>query len=68
MADSLDRVLIPVDVSRPVPDLETVTETVRSSEVVLLGYWEIPDQSTARQRRDQFEAEARARLRSTAAA
>lgn len=66
MADSLDRVLIPIDVSRSVSDLEIVTETVRSSEVVLLGYWEIPDQSTARQHRDQFEEEARNRLQTIA--
>lgn len=63
MVDSLNRVLLPIDVSRSVSDLEIVTETIQSSEVVLLGYWEIPDQSTARQHRNQLEQEAHDRLR-----
>ena len=60
--ESLDRALFPVDVSGPISLQETVIEMVRSSEVVLLGYWSIPDQSTADQHRDQFGVEVEKRL------
>ncbi|AKH97964.1 hypothetical protein [Halanaeroarchaeum sulfurireducens] len=60
--ESLDRVLLPVEVSGPVSLQETVIEMVRSSKVVLLGYWSIPDQSSADQHRDQFGKEAEKRL------
>lgn len=60
--ESLDRVLLPVDVSGSISLQETVIEMVQSSEVILLGYWSIPDQSTADQHRDQFGEEAEKRL------
>ena len=60
--ESLNRVLLPVDVSGSISLPETVIDMVQSSEVMLLGYWSIPDQSTAEQHREQFGAEATERL------
>lgn len=60
--ESLDRVLLPVDVSGSISLPETVIEMLRSSEVILFGYWSIPDQSTADQHRDQFGEAAEKRL------
>ena len=64
--ESLVRVLLPVDVSGPVSPDDTVMQMVQCSEVLLLGYWPIPDQSTAEQHRDQFCTEAEKRLQAIA--
>jgi len=60
--ESLNRVLLPIDVSGSISLQETAFEMVQDSEVVLLGYWLIPDQSTADQHREQFGEEAAKRL------
>ena len=66
MSTTLNRVLIPVDVSEELSLGGTLIETLPLAETVLLGYWPIPDQTTANQARDQFENEARQRLESLA--
>lgn len=66
MPESLERVLIPIDVSDSVSRYEIITQIFHSSEVVLLGYWTVPDQSASAQIRDQFEEEAQQRLETIA--
>lgn len=62
MSESLQRVLIPIDVSDSVSRYDIATQIFHSSEVILLGYWPVPDQSVSDQVRDQFEVEAKQRL------
>ena len=66
MTASLNRVLIPVDVSEPLSLGGTLIEAVPLKKAVLLGYWLIPDQSAPDQARDQFEEEAQHRLQTIA--
>lgn len=66
MPESLDKLLVPIDVSDSVSLSERLIEVLQSSDVVLLGYWPIPDQSSADQARDQFGEEADQRLQGVA--
>ena len=66
MTTSLSRVLIPIDVSGPLSLGKALIETLPSANTVLLGYWQIPDQTQSDQARDQFEAEAKRRLQAVA--
>ena len=66
MTTSLDRVLIPIDVSEPLSLSEVLIRTLPLAKTVLLGYWQIPDQTQSDQARDQFEAEAQQRLQTVA--
>jgi len=66
MPESLNRVLIPIDVSDSTSRSEIDTQIVQSSKVILLGYWPIPDQSAPSQVRNQFEEEAQERLETVA--
>jgi hypothetical protein len=66
MTESLNRVLIPIDVSKPLSLGGTLIETLPLANTVLLGYWQIPDQTDSGQARDQFEAEAQQRLQAVA--
>lgn len=66
MAKSLNRVLIPIDVSQPLSLGGTLIETLPLANAVLLGYWRIPDQTQSDQARDQFEVEAQQRLQAVA--
>ncbi|WP_251331392.1 hypothetical protein [Haloplanus pelagicus] len=66
MTASLNRVLIPVDVSESHSLGGTLIETVPLTKAVILGYWPIPDQSAPDQARDQFEEEAQQRLQTLA--
>lgn len=66
MTRSLNRVLVPVDVSETNPLEETLLQSMPVGELVLLGYWPIPDQSTSQQHRDQFGTEAEDRLQTIA--
>ncbi|WP_138005519.1 universal stress protein [Halalkalirubrum salinum] len=66
MTESLNRVLIPIDVSKPLSLGGTLIETLPLANTVLLGYWQIPDQTQSDQARDQFEAEAQQRLQTVA--
>jgi nucleotide-binding universal stress UspA family protein len=66
MPTSLDRVLIPIDVSEPLSLGKALLETLPSAQTVLLGYWQIPDQTQSDQARDQFESEAQQRLQAVA--
>ncbi|MEZ3171157.1 universal stress protein [Halorubrum sp. RMP-47] len=62
MVKSLDRILIPIDVSEPSSLDGTLIKTLPLTNAVLLGYWQIPDQTQSEQARDQFEAKAKQRL------
>jgi nucleotide-binding universal stress UspA family protein len=66
MTASLNRVLIPVDVTESSSLDGTLIKTVPLREVVLLGYWPVPDQSAPDQARDQFENEAQQQLQTLA--
>jgi nucleotide-binding universal stress UspA family protein len=66
MTPSLGRVLIPVDMSESPSLGGTLIKAVPLKKAVLLGYWPIPDQSTADQARGQFEEDAQQRLQTIA--
>jgi hypothetical protein len=66
MPESLDKVLLPMDVSDSVSLGERITEALQSSDAVLLGYWPIPEQTSPDQAREQFGEEADRRLQSVA--
>lgn len=82
MATPEGRVVIPVPVDEPPStaddgrhELEgpdhvspSIVESLAPTQVVVLGYWPVPDQSVPRQLRDHFEDEAQATLRSQAQA
>lgn len=60
-------ILVPVDVSDEDPSSVGVLEFLRPYEVVLLGYFPVPDQAEPALLKDEFEAEASARLSDIAA-
>jgi nucleotide-binding universal stress UspA family protein len=76
MATSEESVIIPVRLDTPPephvgahdddadsPYLDTsIVESLAPTQVILLGYWPVPDQSSPQQLRDQFENEARESL------
>lgn len=76
MATPEGRVVIPVPVDEPpsTPDDErhelegtdhvspSIVESLAPTQVVVLGYWPVPDQSAPRQLRDHFEDEAQETL------
>jgi nucleotide-binding universal stress UspA family protein len=65
-ADDL-RILVPVDVSEADPPALGVLDTLGAVEVVLLGYFPVPDQAEPALVRDHHGAEAGARLDAVAA-
>jgi nucleotide-binding universal stress UspA family protein len=66
MTTSLDRILIPIDVSEPFSLGKVLIEPLPSAKTVLLGYWQIPDQTQSEQARDRFESDAQQRLQAVA--
>lgn len=60
-------ILIPVDISDPEPPRLDVLDVLQPFEVVLLGYFPVPDQAEPAWLKDEFEAEAAARLDEVAA-
>lgn len=56
------RILVPVDVSEPDPPSMGVLDVLRPFEIVLLGYFPVPDQAEPAHVRSDFEDEAAARL------
>lgn len=59
-------ILVPVDVSEPDPPTLGVLEFLQPYEVILLGYFPVPDQAEPAHLKDEFEDEASARLRELA--
>jgi len=55
-------VLVPVDVSDVDPTTQSLVDLCRSADVVLLGYYPVPDQVAPAQLRADHEADARATL------
>ena len=66
MTTSLTKILIPIDVSKPVSTDGTIVETLSDTNIVLLGYWPIPDQTGSDQAREQFGTDAEERLQTVA--
>ena len=66
VTNALNRVLIAIDVSEPLSLGGTLIETLPLANAVLLGYWQIPDQTQPEQARNQFEGEAQQRLQAVA--
>jgi len=62
MAGPLESVVVPVDVSEQVSIEGVLSEVVSPSEVVVLGYWSIPEQAAPGQVRDRFGETASERL------
>ncbi|MFP4529731.1 MAG: universal stress protein [Halodesulfurarchaeum sp.] len=55
-------ILIPVDVSDPEPPTLSVIDVLQPFEVVLLGYFPVPDQAEPALIKHEYEADAEARL------
>ena len=55
-------ILVPVDVSEPEPPALAVLDVLRPFEVVLLGYFPVPDQAEPALIKHEYEAEAAERL------
>lgn len=55
-------ILVPVDVSDPESPTLGVLDFLQPYEVILLGYFPVPDQAEPAHLKDEFEAEAAARL------
>ncbi|MDZ7849889.1 MAG: universal stress protein [Halodesulfurarchaeum sp.] len=55
-------ILLPVDVSEPEPPALSVIDLLQPFEVVLLGYFPVPDQAEPALIKHEYEAEAEARL------
>jgi len=55
-------ILIPVDVSADATPAQPLVELCRSADVVLLGYYPVPDQATPAQLKQDHEADATATL------
>jgi len=55
-------ILVPVDVSEPEPPALEVLDVLRPFEVVLLGYFPVPDQAEPALIKHEYEAEAAERL------
>lgn len=55
-------ILVPVDVSQPEPPALGVLDILRPFEVVLLGYFPVPDQAEPALIKAEYESEAAARL------
>ena len=66
MTTSLTSILMPIDVSKSVSMDGTLVESLSDANVVLLGYWPIPEQSGSDQTREQFGTEAEERLQTVA--
>jgi len=60
-------ILVPVDVSEPDTPTLAVLDLLRPFEVVLLGYFPVPDQAEPALIKDEYESEAAARLDEVAA-
>lgn len=63
---ALNRVLIPVDVSESPSVSGALVNALPPADVILLGYWLIPHQTTSEQARTQFGAEGQQTLQSVA--
>lgn len=59
-------ILVPVDVSDPESPTLGVLDFLQPYEVILLGYFPVPDQAEPAHLKDEFESEAAARLRDIA--
>ena len=55
-------ILVPVDISEPEPPSLDAIDVLSPLEVVLLGYFPVPDQAEPALIKDEYEAEAEARL------
>lgn len=55
-------ILVPVDISEPEPPALEVLDLLRPFEVVLLGYFPVPDQAEPALIKDEYESKAAARL------
>ncbi|MDZ7700706.1 MAG: universal stress protein [Halobacteriales archaeon] len=55
-------ILVPVDVSEPGSPTLGVLDFLQPNEVILLGYFPVPDQAEPAHLKDEFESEAAARL------
>jgi nucleotide-binding universal stress UspA family protein len=60
--DSGSSILVPVDVSNDEPSAQPLIDLCRSVDVVLLGYYPVPDQAAPAQLRQDHESEAAGRL------
>lgn len=60
-------ILVPVDISQPEPPTLEVLDVLRPFEVVLLGYFPVPDQADPALIKHEYESEAGARLDTIAA-
>lgn len=60
-------ILVPVDISEPEPPDLAVLDLLRPFEVVLLGYFLVPDQAEPAHIRAEYQAEAETRLAEVAA-
>ncbi|MBS3760989.1 MAG: universal stress protein [Halodesulfurarchaeum sp.] len=57
-----DSILVPVELRDPEPLSPVLVEDIASLDIVLLGHYDLPEQTPAGAARDQFEAEAQATL------
>mgnify|MGYP000707533898 CR=1 FL=1 len=60
-------ILVPVDVSEPDPPALSVLDVLRPFEVILLGYFPVPDQAEPALIKHEYEADCEARLDEVAA-
>jgi nucleotide-binding universal stress UspA family protein len=59
-------ILVPIDISEPESPTLGVLDALRPHQVVLLGYFPVPDQAEPAHLKEEFEADASARLRELA--
>jgi len=57
-----DTILVPLELPDPEPLSPVLVEDLASLDIVLLGHYNLPEQTPARSAREQFEAEAQATL------
>jgi nucleotide-binding universal stress UspA family protein len=58
----VDTILVPVELPEPEPLSSNLIRALSSLDIVLLGHFELPEQTPASAAREQFEAEARETL------
>lgn len=64
--DAKAKLLIDVELPEPVPIADPLVALMSSLQVVLVGWYAVPEQTSPEQARDQFEAEARTALETVA--
>lgn len=57
-----DTILVPIELPDPVPLSPVLIDDLSSLDVVILGHYDLPEQTPVRSAREQFEDEARATL------